>query len=659
MQSFILPALNDGRYGDLLKWETEPIIFRMKWTHKARTSWKHGDCAVFIAWDRMKGRSEPKTDSELVLSKQRMRAALRTIKGKIEELKCDKVGYKLYRIKGFLPTNTKKEEQSMDFGANRPYFPKKEPGTINVSRKTKIVASMYQADEDQDDSDPDYKPSKRSLKTKSYKKRSQKRRYSKKTTKALEIETEEVKKETKPDESLYLTPPPSCKEQSVLEEKEDDCSTTKICNTGSSHERHEITKEVKKELIEEAIEKIIADPVKPTVCSSHDNLPASDIPPPSDIPPLVQVSDVAPLENKEDSPPPLKKRKTTTRSEKQMQSLLAEAQIICKDIKIKRTTTVQHIKYEENKPTETTFTPTMPTLPPPPLNVTKKQENSISSSGIKTEEKVPRCLVAHKFSMAPSDSMSSKSSKSETVKILKKRKTKEKVPRCLVGHDYTMTPSDSMSSKSETCPKILKKKKTKARQKKEHIRTTSNKKVQFPVTNFSIPPVTNFSIPPVTNFSIPPVTNFSIPPVTNFSIPPVTNFSIPPVNNFSIPPVNNFSIPPVNNYSNLYSDRNSLNQSELSPQAFLISPAFLYPQVFVPVPEIEEINHLRSIGFGEFCSDPEEWRSNNLLDDNDIALGRTNFGCLGFNNPNCQCCKCKSLCKELFEMIENWAREWS
>ncbi|GBM91981.1 hypothetical protein AVEN_267407-1, partial [Araneus ventricosus] len=48
IQDFIVPALDEETYGDLLAWDSEPGVFKIKWTHKARSSWTEEDSRVFI-----------------------------------------------------------------------------------------------------------------------------------------------------------------------------------------------------------------------------------------------------------------------------------------------------------------------------------------------------------------------------------------------------------------------------------------------------------------------------------------------------------------------------------------------------------------------------------------------------------------------------------
>ncbi|GFV33341.1 uncharacterized protein TNCV_1498611 [Trichonephila clavipes] len=48
VQDFLIPALDSCKYGDLLKWDSTPNVFQIRWTHKSRTTWSARDSAVFL-----------------------------------------------------------------------------------------------------------------------------------------------------------------------------------------------------------------------------------------------------------------------------------------------------------------------------------------------------------------------------------------------------------------------------------------------------------------------------------------------------------------------------------------------------------------------------------------------------------------------------------
>ncbi|XP_054714576.1 uncharacterized protein LOC129224182 [Uloborus diversus] len=97
IRDFVIPALDNETYGDLLKWDSDdPSVFWIKWTHKAKSSWSKSDAAVFIGWDIFKGRRTPKTPLDFVDAKQRLRAAFRNLKT-VEHVQMKK-GYRGYRI---------------------------------------------------------------------------------------------------------------------------------------------------------------------------------------------------------------------------------------------------------------------------------------------------------------------------------------------------------------------------------------------------------------------------------------------------------------------------------------------------------------------------------------------------------------------------------
>ncbi|KAF8770540.1 hypothetical protein HNY73_018052 [Argiope bruennichi] len=189
IQDFIIPALDQGTYGDLLKWDSRPGVFMIKWTHKARSSWSEEDSRVFIkmksqeysemnennlneklyntrkvncfAWDTLKGRPIPRKHQEFVDSKQRLRAALRNLKN-IEDLPSSGE-YRRYQINDY--QEQRETEKKVDLPCvpikvnDLPVLPKRKS-----SRKIKIEKCMYYEDSSSDSWTPGFKPSRKSKK---------------------------------------------------------------------------------------------------------------------------------------------------------------------------------------------------------------------------------------------------------------------------------------------------------------------------------------------------------------------------------------------------------------------------------------------------------------------------------------------------------------
>lgn len=77
IKDFIVPALDDQRYGKLLRWTNkEKGIFCIGWSHKNASNWQHHDTIVFQDWDKMKGHYRPEKKGYFMAAKQRFRAAL-------------------------------------------------------------------------------------------------------------------------------------------------------------------------------------------------------------------------------------------------------------------------------------------------------------------------------------------------------------------------------------------------------------------------------------------------------------------------------------------------------------------------------------------------------------------------------------------------------
>ncbi|GIY79955.1 IRF tryptophan pentad repeat domain-containing protein [Caerostris darwini] len=77
LEDFLIPALNDNRYGDILKWtEKTKGEFTMKWSHGNSHKWETTDCIVFQDWDKLKKKYTPDEPGYYNTAKQRFRCAL-------------------------------------------------------------------------------------------------------------------------------------------------------------------------------------------------------------------------------------------------------------------------------------------------------------------------------------------------------------------------------------------------------------------------------------------------------------------------------------------------------------------------------------------------------------------------------------------------------
>ncbi|XP_065303558.1 uncharacterized protein [Dermacentor albipictus] len=77
MQDFLLPHLDDGTFGNRLKWvDRERGIFQIGWYHKNAAQWTNDDCVVFLEWDKLKKRPVAQSPHYWMEAKQRFRAAL-------------------------------------------------------------------------------------------------------------------------------------------------------------------------------------------------------------------------------------------------------------------------------------------------------------------------------------------------------------------------------------------------------------------------------------------------------------------------------------------------------------------------------------------------------------------------------------------------------
>lgn len=77
MQDFLLPHLDDGTFGNRLKWvDRDNGIFQIGWYHKSAAQWTNDDCVVFLEWDKLKKRPVAQSPHYWMEAKQRFRAAL-------------------------------------------------------------------------------------------------------------------------------------------------------------------------------------------------------------------------------------------------------------------------------------------------------------------------------------------------------------------------------------------------------------------------------------------------------------------------------------------------------------------------------------------------------------------------------------------------------
>ncbi|XP_054719550.1 uncharacterized protein LOC129229266 [Uloborus diversus] len=94
---FLIPALNQKTYGDLLMWDPfNPTCFLLKNTPISSSSWSPEQSAVSTAWDQIRGRGVPNSRLDFYNSKKRLSAVL-TIAKNIQNVK--RVGrYRRYKI---------------------------------------------------------------------------------------------------------------------------------------------------------------------------------------------------------------------------------------------------------------------------------------------------------------------------------------------------------------------------------------------------------------------------------------------------------------------------------------------------------------------------------------------------------------------------------
>ncbi|GIY71798.1 IRF tryptophan pentad repeat domain-containing protein [Caerostris extrusa] len=77
LEDFLIPALNDNRYGDILKWTDKTKgEFSIKWSHGNSQKWETADSIVFQDWDKLKNKFKPEQPGYYNDAKQRFRCAL-------------------------------------------------------------------------------------------------------------------------------------------------------------------------------------------------------------------------------------------------------------------------------------------------------------------------------------------------------------------------------------------------------------------------------------------------------------------------------------------------------------------------------------------------------------------------------------------------------
>ncbi|XP_054715470.1 uncharacterized protein LOC129224947 [Uloborus diversus] len=98
IEDFLLPALNEQKYGDLLKWvDKDKCYFSIRWSHKNAAKWTLADTAVFQDWDKLKGHYHPEIKGYYMQAKQRFRAALYKLNTVIK-LPCEDKHVKKYQL---------------------------------------------------------------------------------------------------------------------------------------------------------------------------------------------------------------------------------------------------------------------------------------------------------------------------------------------------------------------------------------------------------------------------------------------------------------------------------------------------------------------------------------------------------------------------------
>ncbi|KAG8190387.1 hypothetical protein JTE90_022030 [Oedothorax gibbosus] len=98
IEDFLLPALNDQRYGELLKWvDRDKRHFSIRWSHKNAAKWTLADTAVFQDWDKLKGHYRPEIKGYYMQAKQRFRAALYKLSS-VRKLPCEDKHVKKYQL---------------------------------------------------------------------------------------------------------------------------------------------------------------------------------------------------------------------------------------------------------------------------------------------------------------------------------------------------------------------------------------------------------------------------------------------------------------------------------------------------------------------------------------------------------------------------------
>ncbi|GFR01757.1 IRF tryptophan pentad repeat domain-containing protein [Trichonephila clavata] len=106
VDDFLVPALEDQRYGDLLKWlDKENRIFKIGWSHKNGSHWRHQHTIVFQDWDKLKGHYRPELKGYFMQAKQRFRAALYKLET-VKKLEQEDKSENIYQI-----VDSKKDEK--------------------------------------------------------------------------------------------------------------------------------------------------------------------------------------------------------------------------------------------------------------------------------------------------------------------------------------------------------------------------------------------------------------------------------------------------------------------------------------------------------------------------------------------------------------------
>ncbi|XP_023213325.1 uncharacterized protein LOC111616129 [Centruroides sculpturatus] len=108
IEDFIIPSLQSGRFGKLLKWDDEKNrIFKVSVCHKRSGEWSEEDCRVFVEWDRLNKREDKTEKNFYTNSRGRFINALNRLKEKVKQMPSPlKKKYRLYQLINYEMTET-------------------------------------------------------------------------------------------------------------------------------------------------------------------------------------------------------------------------------------------------------------------------------------------------------------------------------------------------------------------------------------------------------------------------------------------------------------------------------------------------------------------------------------------------------------------------